>query len=148
MPREIIIERDYALDADAHFARIVRYDELAEAMSGQVRYEGMPEGEVTKGQSVDLKLFLHGWLPMGRWHIDVVDRNDAERRLESREHGGMAKRHDHVLTVTPLPGGGCRHRDHLIVDAGLMTGFYARTARRMYEQRHDLRQKLREAETA
>ena len=147
MPREIIIERDYALDADAHFARIVRYDELTEAMSGQVRYEGMPEGEVTKGQRVDLKLFLHGWLPMGRWHIDVVDRNDAERRLESREHGGMAKRHDHVLTVTPLPGGGCRHRDHLIVDAGLMTGFYARTARRMYEQRHDLRAKLREAET-
>ena len=65
-------------------------DELTEAMSGQVRYEGMPEGEATKGQSVDLKLFLRGWLPMGRWHIDVVDRNDAERRLESREHGGMA----------------------------------------------------------
>ncbi|HAQ34308.1 MAG: hypothetical protein CMF74_03935 [Maricaulis sp.] len=148
MPREIVIERDYAMEADAHFACVVRFDELAEAMAGQVRYEGMPEGEAVKGQSIDLRLFLYGWLPMGRWHIDVIDRDDAERLLESREHGGVAKRHDHVLTVTPLPGGGCRHRDHLIVDAGLMTAFYARSARRMYEKRHDLRQALRAGQTA
>tara|TARA_R110002072_G_scaffold193739_1_gene350894 strand:+ start:718 stop:1170 length:453 start_codon:yes stop_codon:yes gene_type:complete len=143
MAKEIIIERDYVMDADAHFARIVRYDELSAAMGGQVRYEGLPEGEALAGQSFDLKLFLFGWLPMGRWHIDVIERDDRARRLVSRECGGIAKRHDHVLTVEPLPGAGCRHTDHLIVDAGWLTGFYARTARRMYEKRHDMRSALR-----
>ena len=143
MAVELVIKRDYAMDADAHFARIVRFDELAEAMSSQVRYVGMPDGEAIEGQSFDLKLYLHGWLPLGDWHIDVIERDDKARRLVSREHGGIAKRHDHVLTVEPLPGAGCRHTDHLIVDAGWLTGFYARSARRIYEKRHDLRTSLR-----
>lgn len=138
-----IVERDYALEADAHFAEIVKFDELAEAMSSQVTYQGLPPGEAYAGQSIDLKLFLYGWLPIGRWHINVIERDDLARRLVSREHGTMARRHDHVLTVEPLESGGCRHRDELTVDAGWRTGWYAKTARRMYEQRHDLRARLR-----
>jgi len=143
MAAEIIIECDYVMDADDHFARIVQFDELSEAMSNQVRYVGMPEGEAIEGQSFDMKLYLYGWLPLGDWHIDLIERNDAARRLVSREHGGMAKRHDHVLTVEPLPGAGCRHTDYLTVDAGWLTGFYARSARRIYEKRHDMRATLR-----
>jgi hypothetical protein len=138
-----VVERDYALDADAHFAAVMRFDELAEAMSRQIRYEGLPQGDALAGQSIDLKLYLYGWLPIGRWHIDVIERDDAARRMVSHESGTMARQHDHVLTVEPLPGGGCRHRDELTVDAGWRTAWYARTARRMYEKRHDLRAKLR-----
>lgn len=143
MAVEFVIKRDYAMDADAHFARIVCFDELAEAMSSQIRYVGMPDGEAVEGLSFDLKLFMYGWLPLGDWHIDVIERDDTARRLVSREHGGLAKRHDHTLTVEPIPGAGCRHTDHLTVDAGWLTGFYARSARRIYEKRHDLRASLR-----
>lgn len=143
MPKTFIIERDYEMDADAHFAEIVKFDELAEAMSNQVTYFGMPEGEATPGQSIDLNMIMYGWLPIGRWHIDVIERDDAARRLVSHERGTLAKRHDHILTVEPLEGGGCRHRDEITVDAGFRTSIYAWTAKRVYEKRHRTRAKLR-----
>ncbi|MGJ3232846.1 MAG: hypothetical protein ACFE0P_13735 [Oceanicaulis sp.] len=141
-PAVFIVERRYALSAHDHWARIVQYDELAEAMEGQVRYVGLPEGEIVEGQAYDLKLFLFGWIPTGRWRIEVLERNDAERRVRSFEQGGAVKSWRHTLTVTPH-GEGCIHRDALEIDAGWLTGFYAKTARKMYEQRHDLRATLR-----
>lgn len=141
-PAEFTVERRYALSADDHWARIVRYDELAEAMEGQVRYAGLPEGEIAEGQAYELKLFLFGWLPIGNWRIEVLERNDSERRVRSFECGGAVKAWRHTLTVEP-DGQGCIHRDALEIDAGWLTGFYAKTARKMYEQRHDLRAKLR-----
>ncbi|WP_270375987.1 SRPBCC family protein [Marinicauda sp. Alg238-R41] len=141
-PATFTVERHYALSASEHWSRIMRYDELAEAMEGQVRYVGLPEGEIAEGQSYSLKLFLLGWLPIGSWHIEVLERNDAERRVRSFEQGGAVKSWRHTLTVTP-DGTGCIHRDTLEIEAGWLTGFYVRTARKMYEQRHDLRAHLR-----
>ena len=88
-PATFTVERRYGLSADAHWARIVRYDELSEAMEGQVRYVGLPEGEIVEGQAYDLKLFMFGWLPIGRWRIEVLERNDSERRVRSFEQGGQ-----------------------------------------------------------
>jgi hypothetical protein len=137
------VKRDYALNADEHFAQIVRFDELADAMQGQVRYVGLPDGEAFEGQSFDLKLFLWGWIPIGGWHIDVVERSDETRVLRSVEHGGVVKSMRHTLTVTPTPGGGCTHTDSIEVEAGWFTRNFARTAQSMYEKRHDMRAKLR-----
>ncbi|MEQ8405348.1 MAG: hypothetical protein RKE49_09640 [Oceanicaulis sp.] len=141
-PARFTVERRYAMAADAHFACILNYDELAEAMEGQVSYDGLPSGEARPGQAFEVKLKLFGWLPIGTWRIEVMLRDDKARRLESFECGGAVKAWRHVITVQP-DGQGCVHRDALEIDAGWLTGFYARTARRMYEKRHDLRATLR-----
>ena len=137
------IEQAYAWDADRHFAAIVRYDELSKAMEGQASYAGLPEGEAQPGQVFEVKIKLMGWLPIGLWRIEVLERDDDRRILRSIESGGAVKLWRHTLTVTPRDEGGCVHRDALEIDAGWLTGLYAGMARRMYERRHADRLRLR-----
>ena len=142
-PVRFVVERHYAMSADQHFAEIVKFDELAEAMVGQVRYVGLPAGEAETGQSIDLRLYLWGWLPIGAWHISVCERDDQQRILRSSESGGVVKSMTHMLSVSPDGHGGCVHVDAIEVDAGLFTPWFARVARSMYEKRHDVRARLR-----
>ncbi len=142
-PATFIIEQAYAWDADRHFAAIVRYDELSEAMEGQASYDGLPSGEAQPGQVFEVKIKLMGWLPIGSWRIEVLDRDDGRRVLRSFESGGAVKSWRHTITVTPRDEGGCVHRDALEIDAGWLTGFYAGMAKRMYSRRHADRLRLR-----
>lgn len=143
MTASFTLERTYDWEADRHFAAIVRFDELAEAMQGQARYEGLPSGEAQPGQVFEVKIKLFGWLPVGSWRIEVLARDDEARRLASFESGGAVKSWRHTITVDALESGGCLHRDHLEIDAGWLTGLYERMARKMYERRHDQRMALR-----
>lgn len=142
-PAHFTIERRYAWDADRHFAAISQYDELQEAMTGQARYDGLPSGQAYTGQVFEVKITLMGWLPIGRWRIEVLECDCAKRVLRSLERGGAVRAWRHTITVEPLADGGCLHRDALEIDAGWLTGLYARTARNMYEKRHELRSQKR-----
>lgn len=68
-PARFTIEQAYGWDADRHFAAIVQYDELADAMAGQARYDGLPSGEAVSGQVFEVKIKLFGWLTVGSWRI-------------------------------------------------------------------------------
>lgn len=138
-----VIERKYDWPADRHFQAIIRYDELAEAMEGQARYQGLPAGEAVQGQCFDVNIKMLGWLPIGSWHIEVLERDDTALRLRSLEHGGAVKAWNHTITVVSTGEHSCLHRDALDIDAGWLTGLYTGMARRMYEKRHDQRQVLR-----
>lgn len=142
-PATFTIEQAYAWDADRHFAAIVRYDELSEAMEGQASYAGLPEGEAQVGQVFEVRIKLMGWLPIGNWRIEVLERDDGRRILRSFESGGAVKSWRHTITVTPREEGGSVHRDALEIDAGWLTGLYAGMARRMYARRHAHRLRLR-----
>ena len=140
---QFTVEQRYDWNADQHFAAILRFDELADAMDGQVDYVGLPGGEATEAQVVEVKLKLFGWLPIGSWRMEVLERDDNRRCLRSSERGGAVKSWFHTITVTPLEDGGCLHIDHLDIDAGWLTGFYSGMARRMYQKRHAQRLALR-----
>ncbi len=142
------IEERYDWDADRHFRAIICFDELAEAMDGTAHYDGLPEGEAVQGQVVDVKIKLFGWLPVGQWRMEVVERDDASLRLKSFECGGAVKAWHHTISVEALSGGDCLHRDTLEIDAGWLTGFYASIAKRMYRKRHVTRKALRASDAA
>ena len=144
-PARFAVTQHYDWDADRHFAAILHFDELAEAMEGQASYEGLPAGQAQVGQAFEVKIKLFGWLPMGSWRIEVIERDDDTRRLRSFECGGPVKAWRHTITVEPAENGGCIHEDALEIDAGWLTGVYGAMARRIYTRRHAQRSATRGA---
>lgn len=139
--KTVRLAHDYPLDAAVLFARIVRYDELTDAMRGLATYEGMPDGEARVGQVFTVRVKLRGWLPTPPWTIEVIRRDDAAYVLASIEHGGPVKRWAHTIEIADAPGG-CTMRDTIDIDAGLFTSFYVGQANAMYRARHAARRKL------
>lgn len=138
----VSLSHDYPLTAAELFARVIRYDELTEAMRGIATYAGLPEGEAQVAQKFTVNVKLQGWLPTPPWTIEVIRRDDAAHVLASIEYGGPVKRWAHMIEIVDKPGGGCTMRDTIDIDAGLLTGFYVGQARGMYEARHAARRKL------
>jgi ligand-binding SRPBCC domain-containing protein len=135
------LKHDYPLTPAALFSRVVRYDELADAMRGIATYEGLPEGEARVGQVFTVKVRLLGWLPTPPWTISVIQRDDAAHVLRSVECGGPAKSWRHKIQIVDGPGGAIMH-DTVEIDAGLLTGFYTGQAQSMYRARHAARRRL------
>ena len=135
------LAHDYPLTAAELFARIVRFDELTEAMREIATYQGMPEGEAQVGQKFTVNVKLRGWLPTPPWTIQVVRRDDAASVLASLENGGPVKRWAHTIEIKETAHGSTMH-DTIDIDAGMLTGFYVAQARSMYEARHAARRKL------
>lgn len=142
MPARFTVSRRYSMPAAQHFAAVCDLDELRQAMAGRMTYEGLPGGPVRQGQRIEVRLKMFGWLPVGSWRMEVVERDDAALRLVSHEGGGAVKHWRHELQVT-AEGSGCVHEDRLEIEAGWLTGLYARMARRMYEDRHSARARAR-----
>jgi len=142
MSQTVRLAHDYPLSAADVFARIVRYDELTEAMRHLATYEGLPDGEAQVGQVFTVRVKLRGWLPTPPWTIEVIRRDDAAHVLASVEHGGPVKRWAHTIQIEDCPEGGSTMRDTIEIDAGWLTGFYVGQARSMYEARHAARRTL------
>lgn len=142
MERTIVVEADYDLSADAVWTNILSYRALSDAMAREAIYDGLPEGDAQVGDAFDVIVRFKDWRPNQNWHIRVVERDDAARRLRTQEHGGLVRSWAHTLTVTPRAEGGCRYRDTVAIDAGWLTSIVATTARKMYEKRHVARKAL------
>ncbi|MEO0465039.1 MAG: hypothetical protein AAF216_00740, partial [Pseudomonadota bacterium] len=80
-------------------------------------------------------------LPMGRWMMTVVERDNAALQLRSEEHGGPVKLYHHRLNVVRLDGNLCQYTDTCDVNAGWLTPLIAPMFQSMYEKRHEMRRK-------
>jgi len=130
---------DYDAPADRVWADLISYDALAKSMKGSLTYIGLPDGEAQVGDDFEVELKIWGWLPVGRWRMRVVERDDASRVMRSEEGGGVVRRYHHRLMVKPTgPATSC-YEDLIELEAGLFTGFYRRNVERMYHARHRAR---------
>jgi hypothetical protein len=89
-----------------------------------------------------------GWLlafhvlPLHRHTIEVLSVDDGTRTIRTHEHGGVLRRWDHTLHVSPVPvpggsgGPRCRYRDTVTIDAGPLTAIVATLAVGIYRYRH------------
>lgn len=102
------------------------------------------EGDVVEGWT-----FLFGVLPWSRHHLRLHAIDATSRTLESREHGGLVRRWDHTIVVTPLGARRCRYEDRIEIDAGVLTPVVVAFARVFYRYRQrNWRQLARVLETA
>lgn len=51
-------------------------------------YEGLPPGNMSVGQEIQITLTLNRLFTM-RWWIDVIERDDVRRLLRTSERGGL-----------------------------------------------------------
>ena len=145
MGKRTSITRDYAVSAQTLWDDLLNPDSLAESMKGAVTYVGLPTEPVEQGQSFTVKLKRWGWLPMGKWTMKVVERDDANFVLRSEEFGNVVTLYQHRLSIEPISDTQCRYTDEIEIDAGLFTSMVFPTFVAMYEQRHAMRKARLEA---
>jgi hypothetical protein len=93
------------------------------------------EADWQPGETISGWIFLFGVLPFSRHHLHIAVIDDSHMTLSSREHGGLIRRWNHDIIVTPAPEGGCVYRDRVEVDAGILTPLLAVYAQWFYRMR-------------
>lgn len=91
------------------------------------RHHPWREGETIVGW-----VFLFGFLPFSRHRLHVFRIDETTRTLVSRESGGLLRRWDHDIIVTPIDDDTCEYRDRIDIDAGLLTPLVLLYARWFY----------------
>ena len=87
------------------------------------------------GETVIGWVFLFGFIPFARHHLHVAAIDNQTRTLSSRERGGILKRWDHDIIVTPIDQHRCLYRDRIEIEAGFLTPFVGLYARWFYSTR-------------
>lgn len=75
----------------------------------------------SEGETVTMRLFLFGVLPLWRHQLTVAEIDHAQMQLRTEESGGPVSTWDHRITVRPLDSGRCRYADAIDIDAGALT---------------------------
>lgn len=79
------------------------------------------DGEWHEGETVVGWVFLFGFVPFSRHHLQIASIDDGDRILRSREHGGLVRQWNHDIEVEPIDDGRCRYTDRIDIDAGFFT---------------------------
>lgn len=80
-------------------------------------------------------VLLFGIIPFSRHNLHVRRIDDSTRTLSSREWGGLLKRWNHDIVVTPIDEHRCSYRDRIDIDAGSFTPLVVIYARWFYAVR-------------
>lgn len=139
--RRVVVEHAYAVEAARLWDLVTDYGALAHVMRGLASFQGLPPGRTETGQVLEVQVSLFGKLPWQPYHMEVLDCDDRAMVLRSSERGVGVKSWHHTLRVEPV-GDGCRVRDVIEIEAGLMTPVFALWARYMYRARHKPRLRL------
>ena len=95
-----------------------------------------------EGETVVGWVFLFGFLPFSRHHLNIATIDDATRTLRSREFGGLIRVWNHDIEVVPIDAATCRYRDRIEIEAGFITPLIALYARWFHRMRQRRRQAL------
>lgn len=137
--KTVVVEHEYTASPAHLWAVVTDYDALSEIMKGIVSFEGLPSGRTETGQKLNVMVSLFGKLPSQPYCMDILECDDARMVLRSSEKGAGVKSWHHTLTVTECERGS-HLRDHIEIDAGVMTPVFALWARYLYKARHKPRQ--------
>lgn len=94
------------------------------------RHDVWREGETVVGW-----VWLFGFIPFSRHHLHVARIDESARIMTSRERGGLVRRWDHDIIVTPTGPDTCEYRDRIEIDAGVITPVVVAYARWFYWMR-------------
>lgn len=94
------------------------------------RHDGWREGETVVGW-----VYLFGFVPFSRHHLHIARIDDANLTLTSLERGGMLKKWNHDIVVTPSGTHSCAYRDRIEIEAGWVTWAVVLYARFFYSMR-------------
>lgn len=135
----------YVAHPDAVWEIAPDYDALAQVCAPLVRFEGLPAGQVSAGQVIEVRVRLFGLLPPETYRMEVVACDPVGRRFRRREFGAGVRDWVHDLHVLP-DGRGSRIEESVEIEAGWKTPLAAQWARILYRHRHRGRTRLLQEE--
>lgn len=141
MPRTLILQNSYPVEADRLFDLVTDLDTLDAVTKPWVQFDHLPSGQVREGQVIDVALSVFGLLPMRPYRMRVTEFDAEARRMTSVEDGLGVQRLTHSLRVEPAGEGAVLH-DRIEIDAGWKTGFVLLWAWWTYRWRHHVRLRL------
>jgi len=71
--------------------------------------------------TIKCRLFLFGIIPTGVHTLFFENIDEKKHRIQSREHGSLVARWDHLVSIEPLDGSRSIYRDTIAIDAGPLT---------------------------
>ena len=90
-------------------------------MRGLIGFAGTMPDRVRAGDSVNLRLWFFHVLPTWRHTIGIEAVGTPPRTIQSREFGGLVRRWDHLIRVSPGPEGRTDYTDEIEIEAGVFT---------------------------
>ena len=87
------------------------------------------------GETVVGWVFLFGFIPFSRHHLHVASINEDTRTLRSQEKGGLIRKWNHDIVVTPVNESQCEYLDRIDISAGLLTPIIVVYAHWFYRMR-------------
>jgi len=137
-----VIDRSTPLEAsaDAIWAAVKTPAAFRKVARGLIAFPILRgrESAWNEGETVVGWVFLFGFLPFSRHNLHITEIDDSARILRSEEKGGLVKRWNHQIFVTPIDQFHCTYRDRIEISAGIVTpfiGLYARWFYRMRQRR-------------
>lgn len=111
------------------------YSTLRHVMRGLIGFAGSMPDRVQAGDSVDVRLWFFHLLPAWRHTIGIEAVNAPLRTIQSRETGGLVKRWDHLIRVSPGREGQTDYTDEIEIEAGVFTPLVCLWAHAQYRYR-------------
>ena len=137
--KTVWVSREFAVPADHLFAHLISYGTFADVEPEGVDLSRYTGRDMREGDHLETPFPP---IPQLTWSIDVVRVDRTGRKIQTEERGGFIKRWAHTMTVTSIGAEQCRYDDHVVIEAGLLSGFVATRARKMYEARQEKRAQL------
>lgn len=141
MTKTVVVTSEYPVPAKTLWELIIDGDKFEEIMAGLVTFDGMPSGNIYKGQHIVVDVSLFGKLPKQKYEMTLTAFDNDKMRFHSSEKGAGVKSWEHTCTVAPTESG-CMLRDQIEIDAGMMTPLFAMWAKYLYNARHKPRLRL------
>ena len=99
-----------------------------------------------RGSQTELRLYLFGFLCIGRHRLAIARVDPASREICSEESGWLARQWNHRIAIQPVSDQSCRYSDELEISSGLLTlpitlfakWFYRHRQKRWQRLAHDL----------
>lgn len=141
--KTVYVSRTFNVPADTLWAHLISYDTFAEVEPEGIDLSSFRGRTMREGDQLSVPYTL-GRSKLWTWNIDVLRVDPDNRVVKTEERGGPIRRWAHTMVITWLSENYCRYDDHVVIDAGLLSGLVARSARKMYEARQQRRAELLE----
>ena len=74
-----------------------------------------------QGCTFHFRIYLFGVIPLGKHTIFVERMDPVAGELQSREHGALVRRWDHLIRIRPTPDGRTLYADEVAISVGPLT---------------------------
>src|SRR5262249_23839568 len=89
----------------------------------------------SQGGTFHFRCYLFGVIPLGKHTIFIERIDPVAQEIQSREHGALLHRWDHLIRIRPTPDGRTLYADEVEFSAGLLTPLVWAFAQWFYRHR-------------